>query len=676
LPEGHIDKVVAKEPVYLDDKRRPLKNFKEGAWYSNPLLHRSLSTGAKVCFVRVKHCKRHLSGHNAYYHSFEFDKMADKDWNIEDTSTCQSNTDYEQEMTEVQPVIKSERYIKTMQFFEQLREPERSEAIANYDESYSNQIPKSLVEALEEGFEWEKSSQGLSYWEEEIYHPIDYGSYFKKPELLVFGKYKVGDIVVHLTALRGYVKKGSIFKVLEKSTPNILYYMESQGNISPRDWRLATPEEVEAYNQGVRNISDIKPKSMKRAIKFNSEEERRHILAYFNPIELTLEDVSSGWLCLDNGFWCGNLELLKSSDYTELSFEDWCEEFNHPFKVEKEAVHCTTQEEWDYVLSKFNPMNLKGSSFGNYYTTIYLKGDESSIGSQCNREFFEKGEFNILTFQQWCDKYGHEGLKPYVAKVGDWVYVLDGWSSCLHEGDIVQCDEISSMSGNAHFKTHRYRTGGSNSYLRDKSYRKATQAEIDSVTKTTEGLGLPTVTDTPKGEYSFAVGPVWTADNWYVEVSSQEEANEVIRAAAKMYNQEARTNFGFYGEWKFIGLCNKNNYYSLLSPTYLRSYAKPRPISDFIPVKQNTHMSDVLREGIHNAWAQKQAEAVMAGEYVHKMQELTIQCAQNLDKLHTQTQQDELVIYKPKQTRLVEPGAISANATTTNLIIKSNSKYL
>ena len=49
-------------------------------------------------------------------------------------------------------------------------------------------------------------------------------------------------------------------------------------------------------------------------------------------------------------------------------------------------------------------------------------------------------------------------------------------------------------------------------------------------------------------------------------------------------------------------------------------------------------------------------------------------------KLHStiekHKQQDELVIYKPKQTRLVEPGAVSANVSTTNLIIKSNSKYL
>ena len=31
---------------------------------------------------------------------------------------------------------KSERYIKTMEFFNQLREPERTEAINNYDEDH------------------------------------------------------------------------------------------------------------------------------------------------------------------------------------------------------------------------------------------------------------------------------------------------------------------------------------------------------------------------------------------------------------------------------------------------------------------------------------------------------------------------------------------------------------
>jgi hypothetical protein len=107
---------------------------------------------------------------------------------------------------------RSERYIKTMQFFEQLREPERSEAIANYDEDWSDSTPKDLATALDCGFEWSATEQKHLYWSE-IKDNIKNNTYFKEPEFLVFGKYKVGDIIVsleHVLASRAEGVKQSI----------------------------------------------------------------------------------------------------------------------------------------------------------------------------------------------------------------------------------------------------------------------------------------------------------------------------------------------------------------------------------------------------------------------------------------------------------------------------------
>jgi len=46
----------------------------------------------------------------------------------------------------------TERKKRTLEFFEQLNEQERSEAIENFDENYSYNIPDNLYEAIYHGF--------------------------------------------------------------------------------------------------------------------------------------------------------------------------------------------------------------------------------------------------------------------------------------------------------------------------------------------------------------------------------------------------------------------------------------------------------------------------------------------------------------------------------------------
>jgi len=176
------------------------------------------------------------------------------------------------DLTEIQKLLpdgyvdkvapKSERYLATMKFFNELKEPERSEAIENYDENRYG-IPSSLGNALSNGFTWGKSKQGYNYWND-IRDSIRNNTYFKElePEVLVFGKYKIGDIVVSLTTNGSTREEGSLFIVQENSTPHKLCYATYYGSMNSYEWRLVTPEEVEAYNKGIKNIADIKPTSL------------------------------------------------------------------------------------------------------------------------------------------------------------------------------------------------------------------------------------------------------------------------------------------------------------------------------------------------------------------------------------------------------------------------------
>ena len=166
-------------------------------------------------------------------------------------------------ITPLQVKPKSERYTATMKFFEQLKEPERSEAIKNYNEGRSKTIPLNLHGALDSGFEWDKSKQGPSYWDN-LYNSIRDNTYFKEPETLV-----------------------------------------------------------------------------------------------------------------------------KSNDYNE-------------------AVHCTTQEEWDFVLSKFNPKGVVKDEWSGYRDDIYIitaSSNSEYVGCYSSKNYIINN--NYLTFKQWCDKYNH-----------------------------------------------------------------------------------------------------------------------------------------------------------------------------------------------------------------------------------------------------------------------------
>jgi len=342
--------------------------------------------------------------------------------------TCFPNKDYckwfatKQEAEEFAKALKepvtSERYIKTMEFFNQLREPERSQAIANYDEEYNNVIPDKLFKALNCGFEWMISPEGHNYWN---------------------------------------------------------------------------------------NINDN----------------------------------------------------IKDKTY-----------FKEP-KPTQEAVHCPTQEEFDYVTEKLGYKWSLTYPFDKYTTDSCIR-----IGVQCYGRKSDFEGYVILSFQEWCTKNNHEGLKPWVAQVGDWVYVIDKHTACkLANGSIVQCvDTCPRVSSRAFTK----KNGGY--WLEPFSYRKATQAEIDSVNK--------------GSDYDIDK-PQWTYNNWYVEVSSQEEADMVIEAADKMYGKTSRSGIkpAYTEDWKYVSYDN-GNYFCPLNTKNLSKSAKPRPISDFITVSDSSRLTE------------------------------------------------------------------------------------
>lgn len=81
-------------------------------------------------------------------------------------------------------------------------------------------------------------------------------------EIVVFGKYKIGQIVVSLTT-NDYRKKGDLLKILPDSRSNAIFFTSDTCSSDQESWRAATNEEIRAYNNGVTNIKDIKTEVQK-----------------------------------------------------------------------------------------------------------------------------------------------------------------------------------------------------------------------------------------------------------------------------------------------------------------------------------------------------------------------------------------------------------------------------
>lgn len=114
---------------------------------------------------------------------------------------------------------------------------------------------------------------------------------------------------------------------------------------------------------------------------------------------------------------------------------------NQPKQPLKQAVHCTTQEEWDFVISKFNPMGLKYTQFDKYKSNsiIIFSEEQNKIyyGSYSNKN--ETSFKEILSFQEWCDLNGYK-MKSNIDLTGRYLKALiDGpQSTAYKKGDIVE----------------------------------------------------------------------------------------------------------------------------------------------------------------------------------------------------------------------------------------------
>lgn len=458
LPDEHEDKV--------DKIAKP--KFIVGKWYKN-------LNYSKDWFAKAISDSR-MSGDNFYHGDYITDSKVFGEQSVSISNLRWNEDTVECPLSEIQQYLpdghvdkvapKSERYLVTMKFFYELKEPERSQAIENYDENRYG-IPSSLGNALSTGFTWGNSKQGYKYWND-IRDSIENNTYFKElePEVLVFGKYKIGDIVVSLIDYSSDIKKGGLFIVTKESTKHLL--------IESNDWRLSTPEEVEAYNNGIINIADIKPTSLEgRYIKCLKENDWNNGKTKVGDVlkirkSDSVGDLFIGYNCLDNSrLRDGEFELLPI-DYTP-----------EPVKEEQ-----TMFKKGDYIVTlindgdcgKINYCSKQNEDIEYLCPEIDTKGIKNN--GNATFKFSDKSGFKWrFATKEEGEEYERHGKpynvtnllsssipkKPtsYIAKVGDYVEVIDVSRNCFKLGQMVLCIDEN------HFKD----THGTVQFLSPISYR-------------------------------------------------------------------------------------------------------------------------------------------------------------------------------------------------------------
>ena len=81
----------------------------------------------------------------------------------------------------------------------------------------------------------------------------------------------------------------------------------------------------------------------------------------------------------------------------------------------KQVVHCKTQEEWGFVSNKIGYKFINKFELGNSDTI-------NPVSKGCQSKSFFEGheEYQILSFQEWCDLNGYKMEKEVKFEVGKW----------------------------------------------------------------------------------------------------------------------------------------------------------------------------------------------------------------------------------------------------------------
>lgn len=172
----------------------------------------------------------------------------------------------------------------------------------------------------------------------------------------------------------------------------------------------------------------------------------------YNGKVLQITKISNGRYC----YFKPSIDKLHNFSISHIVRKAYPHEIPNEEK-DYEVVHCTTQEEWDFVLSKFNPRNLRKDTFDCHKENSFIifnllkSKDKSRLG--CYGKMYSNLNYKSYSFKEWCDmnNYKYQSFIPSIIpsykeefKVGDEVYIIDDDPGYYGKsGDVFKIYEIS-----------------------------------------------------------------------------------------------------------------------------------------------------------------------------------------------------------------------------------------
>lgn len=213
--------------------------------------------------------------------------------------------------------------------------------------------------------------------------------------------------------------------------------------------------------------------------------------------------------------------LLSSSDNCYVSFQaDACkistrEAFdlqnkpNKPMPVKqplKQAVNCKSQEEWDFISEKLK-LNWTSGKYSNYKEKTCVNTDGERLFSDV--AYYERKDYQILSFQEWCDLNRYK-MEKILYKKNDYYVVIKEYDGL--NGKLNYCYKVYKDSSDRYF----YYEYSSNINTDRTSVRPATSEEIAEYNRINKPYDITTL---KSKEIEFQVGKWYKLNNcWYAKL--------------------------------------------------------------------------------------------------------------------------------------------------------------
>jgi hypothetical protein len=184
-----------------------------------------------------------------------------------------------------------------------------------------------------------------------------------------------------------------------------------------RKLRYATPEEIAEYNRLGKpfDVTTLNNKLIEGEYYYHLEARNILIWGKNGTAPYYFTDYSTGF-SKNGGNFTNQINKYRLATPEEKQWLDACIEQNKfipkdealkPTKTKYEVVHCTTQEEWDFVLSK-NSDSICAKYATEYTKDICFVYGFHNYGTQSDLDWFKQNNSLIYSFQAWCDKFRHK----------------------------------------------------------------------------------------------------------------------------------------------------------------------------------------------------------------------------------------------------------------------------